>query len=396
MPAPAKIDDLSTTAASNYPAGTDIPSTLDDGIRALASVVKQTHVKGTDITAAATITIPDSGSYFVVTGSTGISAINDRFNGFSCTLKFSSTPILTHSSGLILPGSANITAAAGDVAEFVNESSGVWRCVAYQKASGAAITGGSGAITSSAFTMSTGKVLGRDTASTGAIEELSLSEVLDLIGSAAQGDILYRDASGWARLGAGTSGYFLKTQGSGANPTWAANTQTVSTLVAPASVNNVASITITDIPAAARAVEIDISFLAPVSDNVDFLMQTSTDNGSTYDSSAGNYQYANTENTVGGSISNTNSSASSTALLIAKGMGNATNENGAGRIRIHYPGNAQYCFVEWESICRNQSSGTLVKTNGGGCRLAVADVDAVKLVFSTGNINSARYSAIYW
>jgi len=36
-----------------------------------------------------------------------------------------------------------------------------------------------------------------------------------------QGDILYRDASGLARLGAGTSGQFLKTNGSGANPAWA-------------------------------------------------------------------------------------------------------------------------------------------------------------------------------
>ena len=35
-----------------------------------------------------------------------------------------------------------------------------------------------------------------------------------------QGDIVYRNASGLARLGAGTSGQFLKTQGSGANPTW--------------------------------------------------------------------------------------------------------------------------------------------------------------------------------
>ena len=35
-----------------------------------------------------------------------------------------------------------------------------------------------------------------------------------------QGDILYRDGSGLARLAAGTSGQFLKTQGSGANPVW--------------------------------------------------------------------------------------------------------------------------------------------------------------------------------
>ena len=36
-----------------------------------------------------------------------------------------------------------------------------------------------------------------------------------------QGDILYRGASDNARLAAGTSGYYLKTQGSGANPVWA-------------------------------------------------------------------------------------------------------------------------------------------------------------------------------
>ena len=45
-----------------------------------------------------------------------------------------------------------------------------------------------------------------------------------VVPSEAQGDILYRNASGWVRLGAGTSGYFLKTQGAAANPVWALNT----------------------------------------------------------------------------------------------------------------------------------------------------------------------------
>jgi len=35
-----------------------------------------------------------------------------------------------------------------------------------------------------------------------------------------QGDLVYRDASGLARLGAGTSGQALITQGTGANPSW--------------------------------------------------------------------------------------------------------------------------------------------------------------------------------
>jgi hypothetical protein len=38
-----------------------------------------------------------------------------------------------------------------------------------------------------------------------------------------QGDILYHNASGLARLAAGTSGNVLQTQGAGADPTWAAS-----------------------------------------------------------------------------------------------------------------------------------------------------------------------------
>jgi hypothetical protein len=66
----------------------------------------------------------------------------------------------------------------------------------------------------------TARVLGRKTASAGDTEEVTLSELLDFIGGAARGDILYRGASAWARLPAGTSGNFLKTLGAGADPAW--------------------------------------------------------------------------------------------------------------------------------------------------------------------------------
>src|SRR5688572_5436692 len=59
----------------------------------------------------------------------------------------------------------------------------------------------------------TQRIFARKTAGAGAYEECTLSEVLDFIGSAAQGDILYRGAAGWARLAAGTSGKFLQTKG---------------------------------------------------------------------------------------------------------------------------------------------------------------------------------------
>jgi hypothetical protein len=117
----------------------------------------------------------------------------------------------------------------------------------------------SGAATSSGLTLATSRLLGRTTASTGAIEEISATSPLSLASGALsipaatasvpghataaqiskldgiaayatvgipppatpeQGDVLYYDGSAWARLAHGTSGQFLKTQGHGANPAW--------------------------------------------------------------------------------------------------------------------------------------------------------------------------------
>jgi hypothetical protein len=64
------------------------------------------------------------------------------------------------------------------------------------------------------------RILGRVSGGTGEVEPLTMTNVLDIVNSA-QGVVLYRGAVTWAGLLPGTSGYFLKTQGAGANPTWA-------------------------------------------------------------------------------------------------------------------------------------------------------------------------------
>ncbi len=54
-----------------------------------------------------------------------------------------------------------------------------------------------------------------------AISNAGVVTVSDLtIASEAQGDVLYFNGSNWVRLGAGTNGQFLKTQGASANPVW--------------------------------------------------------------------------------------------------------------------------------------------------------------------------------
>jgi hypothetical protein len=152
MPAPTSMADLSTTASANYPAGSDLPSALDDSVRALSSVVKYNVSKGSNIPSASSITIPANGSYFIITGTTTVVSFADTscWDGREVTLEFASTVTLTNSSGLILPGAANYTTASGDVFKFTHESTGVWRCSGYALISGLSLTSLNGSTTTNA------------------------------------------------------------------------------------------------------------------------------------------------------------------------------------------------------------------------------------------------------
>ena len=77
-----------------------------------------------------------------MTGTTTITAFGTIQAGSERTLVFDGVLTLTYNAtSLILPGSANITTAAGDVAIMRSEGSGNWRCISYNKASG---SGGGG------------------------------------------------------------------------------------------------------------------------------------------------------------------------------------------------------------------------------------------------------------
>ena len=62
-------------------------------------------------------------------------------------------------------------------------------------------------------------LFGRKTTGAGPGEELTASDVLDMVGST-RGSILIRSASGWSVLTPGTAGYALASNGSGADPSY--------------------------------------------------------------------------------------------------------------------------------------------------------------------------------
>jgi hypothetical protein len=96
------------------------------------------------LASAATVNIgAASANSISISGTTTITAFDTIASGAVRRLLFQGALTLTqNATSLILPGAANIATAAGDVAWFESLGSGNWRCVGYQKASGAPVAPG--------------------------------------------------------------------------------------------------------------------------------------------------------------------------------------------------------------------------------------------------------------
>lgn len=143
-----------TTAANNDNVqGANIaencaPSGINNAIRGLAAIVKRAvGSQGGAIASAATTPIGAAGTalYATITGTTTITSFGSVAAGTLRIVEFTGALTLTHNAtALKLPGSANITTAAGDIAFVISLGSGNWKCLHYGKADGSPVSLGSG------------------------------------------------------------------------------------------------------------------------------------------------------------------------------------------------------------------------------------------------------------
>ena len=97
--------------------------------------------KGGDLTSASPLVIDTDGDYFDVTGTTNFAVITTAADR-QFTLQFDGVLTMTHhATNLDLPGEANITTAAGDVATFQSTGANTVQCINYSRASGEPIVG---------------------------------------------------------------------------------------------------------------------------------------------------------------------------------------------------------------------------------------------------------------
>jgi len=169
--------DGQTTITGNLPmagfklTGLGAGSTTGDSLR-----WEQLFSQGTVATlaSAATVTIGGQNSTFIeISGTTGISSFGATYSG-PRWIRFQGALTLTHNATTLnLPGAADITTAAGDTCVAIpNAAANGWNVYAYQRASTT--------VSNSLATMTTSRLLGRTTAGTGGIEQLTAGASLSL------------------------------------------------------------------------------------------------------------------------------------------------------------------------------------------------------------------------
>jgi len=94
--------------------------------------------KGGDIASASPLVVGTDGGYFDVTGTTNFAAMTVATNR-SFILQFDGILTITHGASLSLPGAANITTAAGDIATFQSTAANTVVCTSYTRADGTAV-----------------------------------------------------------------------------------------------------------------------------------------------------------------------------------------------------------------------------------------------------------------
>ena len=126
-----------------------------------------------------------------------------------------------------------------------------------------------------------------------------------------------------------------------------------------------------------------LQHIIPATDNVTFWAQSSTDTGSSYSSSSGDYHMNGNNDSIGFTVSSDSN------------MGSDTNEGGCcGPFYLYAPHNtANYTQGNCSLVSIINASGGV--SLGGASysasyRVAAEDVDAIRFIFSSGNIESGE------
>lgn len=135
--------------------------------------------------------------------------------------------------------------------------------------------------------------------------------------------------------------------------------------------------------------ELHIDHVKLATDAQSLYLLTSSDGGSSYDTGAADYGYLHTINTAA-TISGGTTTSTTQIQLNPSTLGNDTNEFCSLRIEIIKPSATDYTsmFLKGYGL---DSAGAFLSWDGFGRRNSAADVDAIRITTSSGNITSGDF-----
>lgn len=132
----------------------------------------------------------------------------------------------------------------------------------------------------------------------------------------------------------------------------------------------------------------ELENVIPATDNVDLLIRTSTDGGTSYDSDALYDWGCNFATETGALDTDGGSGGTNIQLNATTRLGSDTSQHGmSGTVDIHGPHKAKRTFITTR-LAYTSTAGAGYFGGGGGLRLVAADVDALQFFFSLGNLES--------
>ena len=303
-------------------------------------------------------------------------------------------------SGLCRIGADNIGGAAGGVKIFEWDGTGL------TVATGKTLTAddfivddvAAGDITAGSLALTTNLAIGD-----GGTGQGTATAAFDALApTTTRGDIITRGAANNGRLAVGTSGQLLRSDGT--DPAWASAATAVGTSI-PTLVTagglqlltsgNAAGATL-DIALTSftgyRGIKILLIGITPQTDGAELYARYSSDGGGTFDATGYSYGYG--LNAEGGHFPKGSSSANQIEMF--ENVGSAATEGLNAAVELL----GQTSTARWTqmfysgSAVDSQATPVFAQVSGGGTRRTAQDTDAIRFLFSTGNIASGTY-AVY-
>lgn len=142
-----------------------------------------------------------------------------------------------------------------------------------------------------------------------------------------------------------------------------------------------------------RIVEVYLTDFLPSTDGAQIQLRTSTDGGGSFAQGASDYAWTRTQfNTVATFVEGTGDPADD-SILFGTIQGNQAGETAAYKIIIFDPTTAARQIIKIEGASHDQT-GNFNEVKASGENITAADVDAIRIDYTTGNIASGRYRAI--